>query len=111
MGHIFDNPVRTTNARRFAAPFGGKIFKDVTVLKNGNSLKFVKTVQKDQKRSSGPNTDFVGQQKRGARRLDMKNGGVKKFSSFIWTLMVKTENEKGRTYIRQSGEDIFSTIR
>ena len=72
-----------------------------------------KKVKQYRKRSSGPKTDLLGQTKRGARRLDMKNGGVKKLSSFIWTIMVKKENEngKGRAYIRQSGEDIFSTIR
>ena len=56
-----------------------------------------KGVQKGTKRSSGPKTDFVGQQKRGAGRLDTKNAGVKKFSSFVWTLVVKTENGKGTT--------------
>ena len=45
--------------------------------------------------STGPNTDLLGQTKRGAGRLDMKIGGVKKFSSFIWTLVVKKENGKG----------------
>ena len=62
--------------------------------------------------STGPKTNFVGQ-KRGARRLDMKNGGVKNFSSFILTLMVNKKMKKGghifdnpvRTYVRQSGEN------
>ena len=53
-----------------------------------------KGVKKDTKRSSGPNTDLFGQTKRGAGRLDMKIGGVNNSSSFIWTLVVKKENEK-----------------
>ena len=38
--------------------------------------------------SRGAIASFVGQTKRGADRLDMKNGGGKNFSSFIWTLVV-----------------------
>ena len=47
-----------------------------------------------QKRSTGPNVNLLGKNKRGAGRADLKNGGVKKFSSFIWTLVVKKENGK-----------------
>ena len=49
-------------------------------------------VQKCIKRSSGPNTDLFGQHIRGGGRADLKNAGVKKFSSFIWTLVVKKKN-------------------
>ena len=49
-------------------------------------------VQKGTKRSSGPKTDLLGQNKRGGDRADLKNAGVKKFSSLIWTLVVKKEN-------------------
>ena len=51
-----------------------------------------KKVQKGTKRSSGPKTDLLGQTKRGGGRADLKNAGVKKFSSFIWTLVVKKQN-------------------
>ena len=51
-----------------------------------------KGVKKVPKRSSGPKTDFLGQTKRGGGRADTKNAGVKKFSSFIWTLVVKNKN-------------------
>ena len=47
--------------------------------------------RKRTKRSSGPNTDLLGHQKRGGGRADLKNTGVKKLSSFIWTLVVKSE--------------------
>ena len=50
-------------------------------------------VQKGTKRSSGPKTDLLGQKKRGGGRADLKNAGVKKLSSFIWTLVVKTKME------------------
>ena len=49
-------------------------------------------VQKGTKRSSGPKTDFVDQKQRGGGRAETKNAGAKKFSSFIWTLVVKKEN-------------------
>ena len=51
-----------------------------------------KKVQKGTKTSNGPKTDLFGQNKRGGGRADLTNAGVKKFSSFIWTLVVKTEN-------------------
>ena len=51
-----------------------------------------KKVQKGTKRSSGPKTDLLGQNKREGGRAETKNAGVKKFSSFIWTLVVKKEN-------------------
>ena len=51
-----------------------------------------KKVKKGTQRSSGPKTDLLDKQKRGGGRADLKNAGVKKFSSFIWTLVVKTEN-------------------
>ena len=50
-------------------------------------------VQQGTKRSSDPKTDFLGNNKRGGGRADLKNGGVQKFSSFIWTLVVKKEME------------------
>ena len=58
-----------------------------------------KKVQKGTKRSSGPKTDFLGQQKRGGGRADLKIAGVKKLSSFIWTLVVNKEKwKKGSIY-------------
>ena len=45
-----------------------------------------KKVQKDP--ASGPKTDLLGQHKREGGRAETKNAGVKKFSSFIWTLVV-----------------------
>ena len=53
-----------------------------------------KKVQKGTKRSSGPKTNFFGQTKREGGRAETKNVGVKKFSSFIWTLVVKNKNGK-----------------
>ena len=53
-------------------------------------------LEKGPKKSSGPKTDLLGKTKRGARRLDMKIGGVKQFSSFVWTLVVKKKNGKGK---------------
>ncbi len=47
---------------------------------------------KSKKRSTGPNINLLGEQKRRAGRLDMKIAGVKTSSSFIWTLVVKKEN-------------------
>ena len=58
-------------------------------------------LNKSTKRSSGPKIDLLGQTKRGACRLDMKNGGVKKSSSFVWTLVVeqnKWKMEKGNKH-------------
>ena len=51
-----------------------------------------KKVQKGTKRSSGPKTNLLGQNKREGGRAETKNAGVKKFSSFIWTLVVTKEN-------------------
>ena len=48
------------------------------------------------KRSNGPKTDFLGQTKREVGRADLKNAGVKKFSSFIWTLVVKKNGKRKR---------------
>ena len=54
---------------------------------------------KRSKKVQRPQHRFVDQQKRGGGRAETKNAGVKKFSSFIWTLVVKTEkwrvNPKG----------------
>ena len=56
-----------------------------------------KHVKEGTKRSSGPKTDFVGQQQTGRGRYEAETAGVKKFSSFIWTLMVKHKKmEKGK---------------
>ena len=49
-------------------------------------------VQKGTKRSRGPKTDLFDQKQRGRARAETKNAGVKKLSSFIWTLMVTKEN-------------------
>ena len=49
-------------------------------------------VKKGTKRSSGPKKDLFGQTKTGRGRAETKHAGVKKFSSFIWTLVVKKEN-------------------
>ena len=65
-------------------------------------------VEKGTKRSSGPNTDVLSKTKRGARRLDMKNAGVKKSSSFIWTLVVKKQNGKGK---RETPTNVIHTQR
>ena len=53
-------------------------------------------VQKGTKRSNSPKTDFVGQTNREGGRADLKNAGVKTFSSFIWTLVVSNKMEKGK---------------
>ena len=53
-----------------------------------------KKVQKGTKRSSGPKTNFFGKNKRGGGRADLQHAGVKTFSSFIWTLVVKQKNGK-----------------
>ena len=53
-----------------------------------------KKVNKCPKRSGGPNTDFVDQKQTGRARSETKHAGVKKFSSFIWTVMVTKENGK-----------------
>ena len=53
----------------------------------------VKTnVQKGTKRSSGPKTDLLGQKKERRGRAETQNAGVKKLSSFTWTLVVTKEN-------------------
>ena len=59
-----------------------------------NAFGVNKNVQKGTKRSSGPKTDLLGQQKREGGRAETKNAGVQKFSSFtsIWTLVVKKKN-------------------
>jgi len=55
-------------------------------------IRVSKNKQKGTKRSTGHNSDLLGQTKRGARRLDMKRFGIKKSSSFILTLLVKQDN-------------------
>ena len=50
--------------------------------------------KKCQKRSIGPKTDLFGQKQTGRGRSEAKTAGVKKFLSFIWTLVVKKENEQ-----------------
>ena len=54
-----------------------------------------KVSKKVQKGPPAPTPICWVNKKIGARRLDMKIGGVKKSSSFIWTLVVKKENGKG----------------
>ena len=51
-----------------------------------------KRSEKVQKGPAAQKPIFVGQNKKGGGRADLKNAGVQKFSSFIWTLVVKTEN-------------------
>ena len=46
------------------------------------------------KRSRAPNTDLFDKKQTGRGRSEAKHAGVKKFSSFIWTLMVKKEHGK-----------------
>ena len=53
-----------------------------------------KKVKKGTKRSNGLKTDLLGKTKRGGSRAALKIAGVKKLSSFIWTLVVETENGK-----------------
>ena len=59
-------------------------------------------VQKGTKRSSGPKTDLFGKNKRRGGRADLKNAGVKTFSSFVWTLVVNKEIQGGRISIART---------
>ena len=52
-----------------------------------------KISKKVQKGPAAPKPIFC-QTKREGGRAETKNAGVKKFLSFIWTLVVKTENGK-----------------
>ena len=46
------------------------------------------------KKAQRPQNRLVGSTKKRRGRADLKNAGVKKFSSFIWTLVVKKEKGK-----------------
>ena len=50
--------------------------------------------KKVQKGPAAPTPICLKKTKRGGGRAETKNAGVEKFSSFIWTLVVKTENGK-----------------
>ena len=54
----------------------------------------VKKGSEKYKKVQWPQNRCVGSKERGGGRADLKHAGVKKFSSFIWTLVVKTENGK-----------------
>ena len=57
-----------------------------------------KRCPKRYKKVHRPKIVLLGQKQRGARRLDMKNAGVKKSPSFIWTLVVNGNGKGKREY-------------
>ena len=66
----------------------------VSFFQKSTFLGVKKKVRKGTNRSIGPNTGFLGQNKREGGRAETENAGVKKFSSFIWTFVVNKEHGK-----------------
>ena len=77
-------------------PFGGTLFKCLIILSNtkGQHLKRSTQVQKGEQQIHRPQCQLLGQNQRGARRLDMKIGGPNTSSSFVWTLAMNKINTK-----------------
>ena len=94
MGREYSHWIDLTLNSHFEAVMSEIYRTEVRFLSKSTFLGVTKRSKNGTERSSGPNTDLLGQKKRGGGRADLKNAGVKTFSSFILTLVVKKETGK-----------------